>query len=80
MPAPRKVTDAQIARLCEVGRRRLALGEIPSDKQLARELGLSHRTVMDWMWRLRKTEFTPRSRKPKPDLDALARELEKPHG
>lgn len=51
MPAPRKLADADLSRLEEVCRQRDA---IPTDKALAREMGVSVHTIYKRMRDFRK--------------------------
>jgi hypothetical protein len=51
MPYPRKVTDAQLARMEEIAKARLA---IPEDKILAHEMGIPIRTLQRWLVLIRK--------------------------
>jgi hypothetical protein len=50
MAYPRKVTNLMLTRLEQVIRQRLAM---PSNKQLARELGCNVKLIERWMTRIR---------------------------
>ena len=57
MAYPRKVTDLMQTRLEQVIRQRLAM---PSNKQLARELGCNVKLIERWMTRIRESLQVPR--------------------
>ena len=52
MAYPRRVTDSMLDRIEQVARQRLA---VPSDKQLAQELGCNIKLVQRWLTRKRVT-------------------------
>lgn len=71
MAYPPKLTEAAFARIEEVCLQRDA---IPSDKELARELGVSRWTISKRMAAYRKGQRFTVSRQAPVDLDALADE------
>ena len=73
---PRRTTDAMRARIIEVAHQRRALRNIPSNKQLAREAGISERGVAWIMWDalLREKEVPRIAGTPEEVADQVIRE------